>query len=1037
MKKTVGLLGLFIFGWLHMAAAITPEEIAQRSGIKRGLVVLPGTRDATLASGLAGAGYVVYALCPSEEIFQQLSKTFIDQGTLGQRVYLEVGSAADIPVQRLADIVYVERLPQDKAPLMKMLAPRRGVLLTADGQAFVCPAPDGGDQWRHRLHSPDNRRVSSDQLINPDHLVSQWYGLPLKEGFWGTTEVSAGGRVYTIAASRDANDPAVLVARSLHNGCELWRHSYGSDKNKGNLKAGIYGGRSMIAAGDKEVWLADGADLRVIDGESGKELRKIEGPVPGGQIKWIALFDGTVAVLAGVEDSYRRLQYQMFVNNPAGAHLAVYRLDGTKVWEKEFSGTVDEREIAARNGTIYLQVQGAGTTALSLADGKVVWNNPETAALVDSTSGDIDRLLVSDRAMMVDSNALILAASWKTNLVSLDPATGQILWHKPIGKTSRSLAAVLKNGVWYGTEFLDARTGKPIANKGKIPQSICSVDSCVGSWFMTAFGDFYTINGLKQVRYADQRTPCDMGNVVADGTLFGNALQCTCATDIHGFRTAGIMDIPLHQAGPWKERLNVFSAAEPASLNLSAEDWPTHRHDSSRSGSTPVKIGAKPGEQWAFVPAKTADKPEGFLSRPLSSAAVHGAGKTWFIDVMGVLNCIDTQTGKLVWKQIIGARSFAPPTLYKGTVFVGDMAGMVHAFSAVDGKPLWRFQAAPLRQKMLWYGQLASLWPCTGGVVVDNGTLYVVAGYQESNGIHAYALDPSTGQVIWENHAAGTGGDRGIEAAFGNYGHIATGGGRLWLASSSFYPGSFSLKDGSIQTAPCMMDHHFYGRTMRRGADVGILNGTFVMVGGMRLSTQQELPEQIIKGDGYNVLSVNPPTVPDGLKDKSFYGLDMINNSTTTPAWDDELMVAAISVTAMPARKPSAWKTAAVAAQIQAEFDRGMDPSDRDKYQQRSLGADSKNKNQSSSPENPVWSNSNIKAVEVVLCANAVLVIHADFKKDVQVSQPWYLSALDRESGAEQWRITLPSKPRHDGLSVAAGGKIIVVFDDGGVRGYW
>jgi hypothetical protein len=148
-------------------------------------------------------------------------------------------------------------------------------------------------------------------------------------------------------------------------------------------------------------------------------------------------------------------------------------------------------------------------------------------------------------------------------------------------------------------------------------------------------------------------------------------------------------------------------------------------------------------------------------------------------------------------------------------------------------------------------------------------------------------------------------------------------------------------------------------------------------------------------------------------------------------------MVAAISVTAMPARKPSAWKTAAVAAQIQAEFDRGMDPSDRDKYQQRSLGADSKNKNQSSSPENPVWSNSNIKAVEVVLCANAVLVIHADFKKDVQVSQPWYLSALDRESGAEQWRITLPSKPRHDGLSVAAGGKIIVVFDDGGVRGYW
>lgn len=1027
MKKTVLSTLLILAVCLQSTSAITPSEIAQRSGITRGLVVLPETTDASLAAGLAKAGYLVYALCPTDAVYQTLSKTFLSSGMLNQRIYLDVGTAADAPIQRLADIVVVDTLPADTTPLMKMLAPRRGVLLTADGQSIVCPAPEGGDQWRHRLHAPDNRRVSADRLIKPD-LVSEWYGLPLKEGFWGTTVVSAGGRVYTLVASRNAGDQVDLIARSLHDGCELWRRSQPDNS---------YGGRSIMAAGDHELWLADGADLRVLDGESGKELRTVPGPQPDGQIKWIALFTNAVAVLSGAPDDYRKLQYQAFVNNPEGSHLAVYRLDGKKIWQKDLPGAVDEREIAAMDGTLFFHVQGAGTMACAVADGSVLWNNPATAELIDPSmggkAGDLNSLLVSDRSLMVDPSALIFAAAWKASLVSLDPATGEILWHKSLGKTKRSLAAVLKDGVWYGTEFLNARTGEPTGQSGKIPQSICSVTACVGNWFMTAFGDLYTIDGLKQERYADQRTPCDMGNVVVDGTLFGDALQCTCATDIHGFRVAGVMDLPLHQAGPAAERLTVFSTTAPEPLNLTSDDWPTDRHAPDRSGSTPVAIGKKPMERWSLPADEPADKPVGFLSRSLPSGAVHGAGKTWYVNSLGVLHCIDTETGKPVWQQILGARSFAPPTVDQGLVFVGDINGIVHAFSAIDGTPQWRFEAAPYRQKMLWYGQLASLWPCTGGVVAFNHELYVVAGYQESNGIHAYKLDPATGRVLWESHDAGTGGERGVEAAFGNYGHLAVGAGRLWLSSSTFYPGSYSLEDGSWRTAPSMMDHHFYGVTMRRGADISVLNDTFVIVGGMRLSTQQELPEQVIKGDGYNALSVTPPEVPETWNGKAFYGVDMINRAVTAPAWDDDLMVAGVEK-----YEPRAWKTAAVSQQIQAAFDRGVDPADRDQFQQRSLGT-TNSKQTASAPTNPVWADPSLQAVEMVLCANTALAIVVEFEtiNKVKLPKKWFLCALNRTDGAEEWRIELPTKPLHGGLSVASGGKIAIVFDDGSVRGYW
>jgi outer membrane protein assembly factor BamB len=1059
-----------VLAWGLVAAAAWGADagrIARLSGRNKGILALPRVRAAAELIAPAEAGFLVCGVCADPASYQEISRAVAEKGLLARRVYLEL-SPEPVPglAERLADVLFTDGLtaadltPERKEQWLRILSPHRGKLvaggpgidaprLTAwlgrdarivkDGDLTFAiltrPPQPGAGQWRHRHHAPDNRRVSGDRLLGPQ-LLTQWYSLPLNEGFWGTSVVAAGGRAYILNANRHGHEDTDLSARSLHNGCELWRL-----RRKGGNEdlIPVYGGRSVLAAADDGLWLGAGADLVLLDGETGREVKRIAGPVAGGQIKWLVLAgEGRLLALAGPKDEYHKLRHQAFVKNPFGTRVAMYRTDGTKIWEKPCGGSVDEREIALAGGRLYFHVQGAGTVALSADSGDELWRNVEACAAVDEvdTKKQIGQLLVSDRSLMADEHAVVIGASWKTNVVALDPEDGRLLWKRPTGRVSRSLTAILKDGRWYGNAILDARTGE-VAMPGRIPQSICSVNTSVGGWLMTAFGDMYTLENLRQpVRYADIRVPCDIGNIVADGVLLGVASQCTCHADIHGFRVAGVSDIDPHQPGPAGNRLDVFTDKAVPDLAMTAADWPTHRHDPARTGATPAKAGAKPAELWRIDPGPLAESPAGFTARILPSPAVTAAGLALWVDRQGRLRCLDVATGEEKWRRHLGARSLAPPAIDGPRVFVGDTAGYVHAFAARDGTPLWRFRAAPHRRRILWYGQLFSTWPCTGGVLVRDGVLFSVAAFQETNGTHAYALDPATGKVKWESHDAGSGGEWKADGAFGLFGNLAAGHGRLWLASGTFYPGSYSLADGSWIAAPSQLDHHFYGNAMRRGVDIGVLD-RFVITGGMRLSQKQEPGEHMIKGDGYNALSVTPPTVPKRYKDKSFYGVDMLNNSNVTPAWDETLFVATRSKRGTPV----AWRREGVVAELAAEFDRGMDPKDRGRHQVRSLNSEDSKKTLSS-PADPVWELPEIFANELVLCADAALATHAGYKAQIPrwgampPASSWHLSALERQDGKERWRVDLPSKPMRGGLAVDRDGRILVMFDDGSVGCY-
>ena len=151
------------------------------------------------------------------------------------------------------------------------------------------PALSAGDDWTHKFHDADNNRLSSDRTLQPPFLA-QWYGLPLHEGFWGTTMVAAKGRYYTLCLKKDRQHPVELVTRSLGNGLVLWRRDFPYAIDGGRVGYNPH----LVVDGDVLLLIRYYHVLR-LDGGTGKELGAIAGPRAGKQVKWMSLADGFLA----------------------------------------------------------------------------------------------------------------------------------------------------------------------------------------------------------------------------------------------------------------------------------------------------------------------------------------------------------------------------------------------------------------------------------------------------------------------------------------------------------------------------------------------------------------------------------------------------------------------------------------------------------------------------------------------------------------------------------------------------------------------
>lgn len=108
----------------------------------------------------------------------------------------------------------------------------------------------------------------------------------------------------------------------------------------------------------------------------------------------------------------------------------------------------------------------------------------------------------------------------------------------------------------------------------------------------------------------------------------------------------------------------------------------------------------------------------------------------------GGLSALDAATGATVWEDKVYFSA-------KGIVCLNLADGKVYCLDAADGALVWRFRVAPAELMIVDDGRVASKWPVSGSLLVQDGVVFAPAGRSSflDGGIQVAKLDVATGQL--------------------------------------------------------------------------------------------------------------------------------------------------------------------------------------------------------------------------------------------------------------------------------------------------
>ena len=247
------------------------------------------------------------------------------------------------------------------------------------------------------------------------------------------------------------------------------------------------------------------------------------------------------------------------------------------------------------------------------------------------------------------------------------------------------------------------------------------------------------------------RGACLYGILPANGLTYATPHPCACfmesmvrgfsaltsqsSTTYEGQRINGEVRL---QKGPAYDQL-----ARPEHQNLKPEtsisDWPMYRRDTARSGYASTQVEAEVREAWTTDIGNR-------ITPPIA------AGGMVFVAAVDqcTIHALDETDGSPQWTFMAGGRIDSPPTYYRGRLFFGSADGWLYCLDATDGRLAWRFRAAPEERMLISDGRVESVWPVHGSVLIENDTIYCLAGRSLflDGGMYLSLLNPSTGELI-------------------------------------------------------------------------------------------------------------------------------------------------------------------------------------------------------------------------------------------------------------------------------------------------
>jgi outer membrane protein assembly factor BamB len=178
-----------------------------------------------------------------------------------------------------------------------------------------------------------------------------------------------------------------------------------------------------------------------------------------------------------------------------------------------------------------------------------------------------------------------------------------------------------------------------------------------------------------------------------------------------------------------------------AAKSATAEVWPTFGHDASHSGvSSDTAIAASTAPnlklRWSAPLSSARDEP----SPIVAYSAKLGKTVVYATTFSGVISAFDAATGKPVWQQSLGSKVTSSPAVRGGTLYIGGQNGTLQALNAATGAVRCTF-TLPVSPPATTPGRIYSS-PVVGNVDGTGPTVFFGdAGTEESdNAGHLWAI---------------------------------------------------------------------------------------------------------------------------------------------------------------------------------------------------------------------------------------------------------------------------------------------------------
>jgi outer membrane protein assembly factor BamB len=763
--------------------ATQAKKIIDITGVKGGMVVHLGCGDGKLTAALRlNDSYTVHGLEADPAKVQQARNYIKEKGIYGP-VSVEQFSGTSLPyTDNLINLVVVQNpgnITRDE--VMRILAPGGVVCARRRGQLrkIVKPWPDNIDQWTHFLHDASNNAVANDSVVGPPRSL-QWVAPPLWLRSHETpsgiqSPVSANGRLFYFfdegligITDERLPDRWSLVARDAFNGRLLWKRpldawgwrQWNPEQYIGKDWTTLRGKRTDVPNQNQRCIVADGDRLyatlsyrdpmSILDAVTGDIIETVEATRGTSEI---LVSDGiAVAYTQQVPEGTARRRGAKDIASPA--LVAVNGQTSKVIWERQVN-QIRTLALAIDNGRI-VYLSGKDLVALDLKNGRKLWN--------------VRPKFSSPKTLLIFNNVVVMQGG--KFVAAHDATNGNLLWDKtvpPIGGGEGDDLFVIDGLVWRGILNVD--------DEGKIVRK--SPHSLVIGWDLRS-GDEkkrilvnnlrspehhhrcyrnkatlrYLISSYEGAEYLDfqsdnhsqnnwLRGACKYGMTPCNGMLYVPPDQCFCqpGAKFLGYAAikTGLDNAP--KPVPDNERLAkgpaYGKAFEPESPSVS--NWPTFRHDASRSGSTKNRVRSDVDIKWQI-------NLKGKLTAPVAAA-----GKVFVVKPDAhTIYALDMASGKELWQFTANARIDSPPTIYQGMVLTGSKDGYVYCLRAADGQLVWRFFAAPTDIRIGHFDQIESTWPVHGSILVNKGVAYFTAGCSTylDGGIHVYGLDAVSGKIL-------------------------------------------------------------------------------------------------------------------------------------------------------------------------------------------------------------------------------------------------------------------------------------------------